>query len=386
MGLADPAPSASARESAMKLRLWSAESDSYLNLDALRFVAAAAVVIYHYGVLLAWTPAFRPLDLAFETLPVAVDLFFVISGMIMFEVYGRRLTDWNAYGGFLRKRFARLAPLHYATLLFFIVAVAAATHLGFSTGDAKTFEPRCIAPNVLFLQSFNNCLALTFNKPSWSISAEMAMYVALPAFLWIAARRPLAWGLVGAFLAIALIDDLRGVDGWPIQTYGFGVVRAIPSFLLGIVLARATGPLSRIPAPGVLMGLALAALALECTLGADHFVRIITVYALATFALAADRRRQATALMRGLAPMGRLTFSIYMLHHPLGWALISVVGVKILHLSGIELNLAVAATAIVVVPLVAILSLFLFEEPMRQTLSGRGKAAPRRAAVPAPAH
>jgi peptidoglycan/LPS O-acetylase OafA/YrhL len=376
MGLVDLAPFLPARESAMKLRLWSAESDNYLNLDALRFVAAAAVVIYHYGVFLAWTQTFRTVDRAFEALPVAVDLFFVISGMIMFEVYGSRLTDWSAYGTFLRKRFARLAPLHYATLLFFVVAVAAATHLGFSTGDAKTFEPRCIAPNVLFLQSFNNCLALTFNKPSWSISAEMAMYVALPAFLWIAARRPLAWGVVGGFLALALIDDLRGLNGWPTLTYGFGVLRAIPSFLLGIVLARATGPLSKIPAPGVLMALCLVALVLEFALGADHFVRIITVYALATFALAADRRRQAAPVMRGLAPMGRLTFSIYMLHHPLGWALISVLGVKVLHLSGIELNLAVAATAVIVVPLVSVLSLFLFEEPMRKTLSGRGTPQP----------
>jgi peptidoglycan/LPS O-acetylase OafA/YrhL len=370
----------------MKLRLWSPESDCYLNLDALRFVAAAAVVIYHYGVLLAWTPAFRPLDRAFEALPVAVDLFFVISGMIMFEIYGRRLSGWSAYGGFLRKRFARLAPLHYATLLFFVVAVAAATALGFSTGDARTFEPRCIAPNLTFLQAFDVCRALTFNKPSWSISAEMAMYVALPAFLWIAARRPLAWGLVGGFLAIALIDDLRGLNGWPTQTYGFGVLRAIPSFLLGVLLARASAPLAKIPAPGLLMGLSLAALALECALGADPFTRIVTTYAVAAFALAADRRRQVTAVMRGLAPMGRLTFSIYMLHHPLGWALISVVGVKILHLSGVELNLAVAATAVLVAPL-SVASLFLFEEPMRRVLSGRGKKAGRSpAAVPVQAH
>lgn len=371
----------------MKLRLWSAESDNYLNLDALRFVAAAAVVIYHYGVLMAWTPSFRPLDRALETLPVAVDLFFVISGMIMFEVYGRRLTDLAAYGTFLRRRFARLAPLHYATLAFFIVAVAGATALGFSTGDAKTFEPHCIAPNLMFLQAFDTCQALTFNKPSWSISAEMAMYLALPVFLWISARRPLALGVVCAFLAIALIDDLRGRGGWPSETYGFGVVRAIPSFLLGVLLARATGVLSQIPRPGLLMWLSLAALALECGFEADHVLRIVTVYAVATFALAADRRRQATALMRGLAPMGRLTFSIYMLHHPLGWALISVVGVHVLHLRGVELNLAVAAVALAAVPLAAVASLFLFEEPMREILSGKGKKAiSRRTPAPIQAH
>lgn len=186
----------------MKLRLWAPESDRYLNLDALRFVAAAAVVIYHYGALLAWRPNFRPLDLAFGGLPVAVDLFFVISGMIMFEVYGRRLTSWSAYGTFLRRRFARLAPLHYATLLFFIVAVALGAALGVSTGDARIFDARCIAPNILFLQAFDTCQSLTFNKPSWSISAEMAMYVALPAFFWITMRRPLAWGAVAAFLIV----------------------------------------------------------------------------------------------------------------------------------------------------------------------------------------
>src|SRR4051794_14289188 len=68
------------------------ESERYLHLDLLRFAASLSIVLFHYRLLMAgpagWSVGF--LDLA--PLRLAVDLFFIISGIVMSELYRGRLT------------------------------------------------------------------------------------------------------------------------------------------------------------------------------------------------------------------------------------------------------------------------------------------------------
>ena len=180
--------------------------------------------------------------------------------------------------------------------------------------------------------------------------------------------------MVGGFLAVALYDGLQGVEGWPAETFGLGVVRAIPSFLFGMLIAGQSRLLVRIPKPTLGMVATVIALALESVMAAGHFLQLITVYLLATCALAADRRVEVTPGMRAVAPLGALTYSIYMLHHPIGWALVSVLGERLLHLSGSTLNAYVALVGLVVLPVAAVLSYVLFETPLRRLISGRGDA------------
>lgn len=370
-------------EGLANVRLLSPESDDHLNLDALRFLSTAAIVVFHYQTVVAWSPALAFVREATHQLPIAVDLFFVMSGAIMADIYGGgRLKGLAAYGTFLRRRFARLAPLHYITLAFFVAAVAVATAMGVSPTEPRVYDARCIAPNLLFLQAFGICDHLTFNKPSWSISAEMVMYLLLPAVLWISRWRPLAWAFVAAFLVWAVVSQLQGHTGWPGLTWNFSFIRAFPSFLLGVLLAQSTGWSERLPRPGLLLGLFGAVFVAECFFQAGYPLRMVTVWIIAACALAADRQRKVSPVIRGLAPLGQLTYSIYMLHHPVGWLCISVLARRVLHLQGLPLNLAIAFVTFVLLPLVATASLFLFETPLRKRLSGR--SAKRQPAEPAP--
>jgi peptidoglycan/LPS O-acetylase OafA/YrhL len=344
------------------------ESDRYLTLDMLRFLAACAIVTLHYGGQMAWPPAWPIQPHGLRHLQMAVDLFFVISGVMMADLYGDRLAGRSDYLGFLRRRVARLAPLHYAT--FAIIALAALVPAALHA--QRPFDTCGFVSNLLMLQAFGLCDHLSFNTPAWSISAEMGLYIALPAFLWIARRRTLAWAAVAALVAYGVAADARGWLNWIYLTHDGGMLRGAPSFLVGMLLAR-TASLARVPAPRLLLALCMGLLVWACVTTTPNALRIAIIYGMAALALAVDRQGRAGALIAGLAPLSRLTYSIYMLHHLVGAVLISAVAEKLLGLSGGALNLAIVATAVLAVPAVATLSLVLFEGPLRRCISG-GKA------------
>src|SRR5262245_4033386 len=91
----------------------------YPSLEGLRFLASLAIVVYHFvpyterGLAAPefWSGQFS----------VAVDLFFVISGIVIANGYLGRTSTWREYGEFMRRRFARLYPLHVATLGFYVL-------------------------------------------------------------------------------------------------------------------------------------------------------------------------------------------------------------------------------------------------------------------------
>ena len=351
-------------------RWYRPESDRYLHLDVLRFLASAAIVVFHYRALMDWTPS-PAVKISLDALRFAVDLFFVISGIVMADLYRGRLDSSGAYGAFLRRRVARLLPLHYATLAFCVALGAIAGVLNVRLSSPEVFSPACIVPNLLMLQAFDTCSHLSFNGPSWSISAEMALYVALPPLLALTARRGLA-----LILVVALIGILFAIRGplktdWTMWTYDLGVIRAVPSFMLGLLLAGSDHLLARLPRPRLLLVLALVGFAAASLTHMHDAVLLGASYLIATFGLAADRRGAAGRLVRGAAPLGRLTYSLYMLHMPVALIFISGGGKHLLGLTGSAMNLWVVATALTALPVAAIASLNLFETPLRRWIAGR---------------
>ncbi len=345
------------------------ESDHYLHLDVLRFLASVAVVVYHYRTLADWVPGHVALR-AIDSLRLAVDMFFVISGVVMADLYGGRLGPSGGYGAFIRRRFARLAPLHYATLGFCVAMAAIATKLGLSLSSPEVFDPVCIPANLAFLNAFGACDHLSFNGPSWSISAEMGLYIMLPLLIALSARRLTAFVLV--VVAVSVLFVLRGAFGidWTGWTYSFGFIRAVPSFLLGLILARSDDWLAHVPRPALLFGLSLIVSAGTCLAPVDDAVRLSAIYVAVTLGLAADRRGGASAAVRKAAPLGRLTYSLYMLHMPVALVFISAFGKHILHLKDMSLNIWCVVVALTVLPAAAIASFNLFETPMRRLIAG----------------
>ena len=291
-------------------------------LTGLRGIAACLVVFYHLRLSVAdWMP--ENLIVAAGYGYLAVDLFFMLSGFVMWLNYARKLREQGLTGAraFWWRRFARIWPLHAAVLaamlMFALVLLA--------TGRDMTGYPLAELPlHVLLMQNWGLTSALTWNHPAWSISAEMGAYLLFPLVAVTLRReqaRPLA--LVAGVALAALI--LHGVFAWSgAQTLGdqitrLGLARCLAQFAIGMMLAGLWQHWRES------RGMALAWCLAGCTvLAGAAFAQVPQTLAVPMalaallLALALDRGPVAHVLStRPLLWLGDASYAIYLVHFPL---------------------------------------------------------------------
>jgi len=167
------------------------QPDRFHVLDSLRGICAILVAFSHFLTNSHLTDA-----KFIQNSWLFVDFFFVLSGFVIAANYQSRFADRQiSFGRFAWRRLMRLYPLHLFVLLLFVL-----TELAFSKIDpAGSFEgaqdPGLIWENILLVQSFGISGLLSWNYPSWSISAEYYTYLvfALAALLGMVGRS-LFWG------------------------------------------------------------------------------------------------------------------------------------------------------------------------------------------------
>src|SRR5215217_3293570 len=128
-------------------------------LDALRFVAALLIVVYHFG---GDAPvALDTLHPVFDRGYLATDFFLILSGFVLGRAYGAQvLSGRTGLGGFLKKRVAPRNPEHYT--------------------------PLAMAMQALLVQAWGLPGGGGWNQQSWSLSALIVCYAGFPlAWRWI---------------------------------------------------------------------------------------------------------------------------------------------------------------------------------------------------------
>ncbi|KQP30000.1 hypothetical protein ASF49_15160 [Methylobacterium sp. Leaf104] len=302
-------------------------------LTALRFVAAAYVVVFHYA------GFFFP-DAA---IPGAVRLgysgvtfFFLLSGFILAYTYRDvDLTDRAARARFAWARVARVYPVYLLCLVLALpwfvawVAKSAPPLQGLMAAGAV------LAP--LGLHAWVPGAACSLDCPSWSVSVEMVFYALFPLLLPLALAAPgriarltlAAWIVLtgGAALAFAryapglsLIGPEPGGAG-PVllaQAIKYNPLMRVPEFVAGLLL-YAAWTRWRLPTPVLLALAALAGLALVA--GAPHLSEVLlhnglTALAWAPLILAGAQLRSGPLVTPGFVFLGRISFALYMIHVP----------------------------------------------------------------------
>jgi peptidoglycan/LPS O-acetylase OafA/YrhL len=353
------------------------ESDRMIYLDLLRVASSFAIIIYHFQNQMDLGPAADMVRARLEGFTLSVDLFFFISGFVITSVYAGRISTRADFVSFMGKRVARLVPLHWATFAVFagFGILNAMGHL--PSNHPEIYDPKCAVPNLLLLHAFGICSSLTFNYVSWSISAEMGMYALFPLLALIATRRYLS--LVAVAVVIALLTAASQRTGWLWLewSFDFGVLRALPTFLLGMISYHHRQLLGRVPrAAGWLLAACLLFLA-GSLLQWPKLLLLLVIYTIGALGIAASEQPSSRAARR-LAPLGQLTYSLYMLHPLVQTVLLTGIGATILKLRGLPMTLFVLAGLAAMVP-IAWLSLVLFERPTRRWLTrlmGGKRAAP----------
>jgi peptidoglycan/LPS O-acetylase OafA/YrhL len=339
------------------------------HLDGLRIVAASAVVILHYSDYVKDQPAGRFLVDHTWHFNLFVDLFFVISGYVIASQYLTKVGSPPAIGRFLWRRFARIYPLHVATLVFY-VAIALALSFGIAHGENPARYPISDLPAQLLLLHAIDGARLTFNFPSWSLSAEFFCYVLFPLMaILLSRRKPVILALVALpFIANTLVTVMAGTEPWPDWINKGGAFRALPAFNLGIACYLYRDRIEALPAvPGLLTGL----LVLFILIGAylNIFVALLMIYAIALIAIHHDCAGRTTLFSKfGFERWSDLTYSSYMLHIPVATVVLTLASRYLTpDLPGGKL--ALLPVAIVVLAVLSMLSLRYFETPMRRALN-----------------
>ncbi len=291
-------------------------------LTGLRGVAAWLVVFYHARLtLVGWVPA--PVIGWAGQFYLAVDLFFMLSGFVLWLNYGARLRADGLAGApqFWWRRFARIWPLHGAIL----AALLAFALLLLATGrDTANYPLGELPLHLLLVQNWGLTGDLSWNHPAWSISAEVGAYLLFPfAALAVPWERLPALALValGGLLVLGL-DLLFALAGEPSlggQIARLGLLRCLFEFVIGMVLANLWHAWrARRGASLACAVIGVAALAGGLELGAPPTLLVPAVFAALLLALALNRgpvaRLLASAPLRWL---GDVSYATYLVHFPL---------------------------------------------------------------------
>lgn len=178
-------------------------TDKLLGLEMLRFVAAFAVLIWHYqhfsyigekpvDLVKSQLPLYSLLRPFYENGEYGVWVFWCISGFIFFWKYrdaisGRSVDGWT----FFVFRLSRLYPLHFVTLMMVALLQPIYFHLhGFffvyQNNDIQHFLPQ-----LLMASDWGLVRSDSFNGPIWSISVEVLVYAVFFTTLRFATKSPL---------------------------------------------------------------------------------------------------------------------------------------------------------------------------------------------------
>ncbi len=294
----------------------------FLELDALRGVAAVWVVLYHcIASLPYWLPN-APETIA-AVLPTrfdlhgtsAVDLFFMISGYVILVTTQRSATA----RAFLQARVARLFPAYWAAVL-----VTAALGLAVPS-DAMRVGVMQVLANLTMLQSF---LAVPHLDPSyWSLAVELSFYALVAVALAVGQqgrldRLALAWVILAA-LALHALPQL-GL-ALPYRVKLALALENAPLFTAGMLFYRLrTEPVRAWRVAGLVACYAASALP-QSSVIAPITTALFVLFALA---VAGWVRWLANPVLLWL---GGISYSLYLVHQPLAFRL--QVG---LHAAGVD--------------------------------------------------
>jgi peptidoglycan/LPS O-acetylase OafA/YrhL len=354
------------RDSLRNLMSLRTTSDDLLNIDIIRFIASAGVVICHSGeFFLDRTIRSENYD-RIAGLALFVDVFFIISGFVITHVYSEKTKNLRQFLIFMQRRIGRLIPLHFATLLCVSLIFLAVNLLHVKTNTDMRLVPACLVLGTFLLQSAFECGGHVPNGVSWSISAEMVMYVCFPLLIVLAKRfgrlRYLIWI---SFFAFVVWRNPPGID-WSIPTHFW---RALPAFFFGIALRLDWDSWARVPLPSWISPVLALALIVGSFSLWPNWLLLVLVYGVAIAAVISDGRRDVSKFTRLFAPLGQLTYSIYMLHPVIIIVLVNAFGDKLLKLEPLPLSLLTLASYPVIAA-ASLLSYKWFETPARRYIDG----------------
>lgn len=207
-------------------------------LDALRFIVGSLIIVYHFrDAAPVPLPHFHPV---FDRGYLLTDFFIIDSGYVLARVYGDRLAAGQvALRTYARQRLLRVIPAHLVVSLLLAALVSGAALVGVMPSNPRWFDWTQLPAQMLLVQAYGGG-GQGWNAPTWTLSALIGCYLLLPWICRVLWRWPPAVVLAGVTLFLVGADIAASLWlGDPIYSLPmrYGILRALPLFLLGVAAA-----------------------------------------------------------------------------------------------------------------------------------------------------
>lgn len=339
----------------------------YETIEALRFLAALAVVVTH--------SSFYAAERLNSSLGIykaganGVRLFFVISGFVMIMSTTRIVGTPLGWRAFAVRRIVRIVPIYWAVnaikLAILLITPGAVLHARLDWGF--------IAKSLFFIPAINVDGDMhPFLGVGWTLNFEMFFYLLFTVALLARARPILA--LAPVLVALALLHPIARQEHWPVPAQ-FLADPIVLDFLGGMLLARAVQGGMKLPAPVAVLLLLVGGFYLlgdvprPGAFGTLQFSLAMTVASVAIVAGAVALDARLTPyLPRWMLFMGAASYSLYLIH-----PIVAPFPPTVLNRIGIHQPLLSIGCSIAVALIAGALSYRLVERPATAWLNGRAR-------------
>lgn len=296
----------------------------FLFVDGLRGIAALIVVIYHFQEAIqetstSWTWGW--IEILFSYGYLGVDIFFVLSGFVI--SYSIRNGNFNAkyLVKFGARRSIRLDPAYYCTIFLELALIYLGLYL-FSDLDTNIPDIPTILSHFIYAQDllgFENIVSVF-----WTLCYEFQFYIFLVGSLVLAQQLNLGQYrlnlvfFLSTFIFFYSVLIFFGPLENPIR--GLFIDRWWQFFAGCLLTLHIFGRLPSWHFPAALIAI-LAASILDLEGGIDN--GLITVTTCLAIYIASLKNKMHVLLSNDWAQlMGKLSYSIYLLHAVIGWRFI----------------------------------------------------------------
>lgn len=216
-----------------------AEHDRLGELDSLRGIASMSVVLYHSASLLGIMAAVpwlyhTPLQLLLAG-HQAVIFFFLLSGFVLALPFAEGKS--RGYGNFMLRRLSRLYPPYIVSLAFGLALRLLCYRVPINDLWSRPIGWIPILQHIIMIDQFHQQY---FNPVVWSLVMEMRIALIFPFLIWFVMRANWIWSfLIGFVLSICgILLHVHYQDSIDFFTNYFDTAHYIFMFMVGAIMAK----------------------------------------------------------------------------------------------------------------------------------------------------